>query len=148
MAGSSRPHGNRDALLTAVAAVAVVVAGAVSPRVDVHLPAGVWEARAQALALEASGATALWMRAVPTFGQAIVDQARHNVPLETSLRPVADDIMAATRLDPGFDQAWLGGYLMLHVLDGGGPHAGALALAGRATRPDLPWELLDREGRP
>ena len=77
MAGSSRPHGNRDALLTAVAAVAVVVAGAVSPRVDVHLPAGVWEARAQALALEASGATALWMRAVPTFGQAIVDQARH-----------------------------------------------------------------------
>jgi len=133
-----------DALLGLGALAALVIAGISGPSAPSRLPAAFVSARAQVLGLPSTGSTALWLRAVPTFGQAVVDHARHQAPLRAGLEPVHQDLVAATRLDPSFEAPWLGGALMLQVLEqGAGPRGRALSTRGRQLRPDLPWALLD-----
>lgn len=128
-----------DGWAAAAAAVVLAFAAGLVPAARApSLPADVIATRAALVGAERSGATLLWLRAVDRFAEAA------GSPNDQQTALIDDDLNMATRLDPGFDEPWLEGALMLAVVEGGaGPRGRALRSRGQTARPDLPWSLVE-----
>ena len=114
-------------------------------RVPEPLPASVQATRARVVGLPATGATLGWLQILPLFGATTPSLPD---PEPSDVARIDDTLSATVALDPSFDDPWLGGALMLRVLDGDdGPRTTRLVREGRRLRPDLPWDRIAPEVR-